>query len=73
MHLRHISPGSIDWLDAVSDGGDDGGGRGGGKPQGPDERPKVHPLHAARSDGDADRPNDRRRASPTGGPGSDVT
>jgi hypothetical protein len=73
MHLRHISPGSTDWLDAVSDGGDDGGGRGGGKPQGPDERPKVHALHAARSGGDADRPNDRRRASPTGGPGSDVT
>jgi len=70
MHLRHISPGSTDWLDAVSEGGDDGGGRGGGKPQGPDDRQR---LHAARSEGDPERPADRRRASPTGGPGSHAT
>ena len=76
MHLRHISPGSTDWLDAVSEGGDDGGRRGGGKPQGPEERPKVLAMHAARPSGDADKPdkpNDRRRAAPTGGPGSHAT
>jgi hypothetical protein len=29
MHLRHISPGSMDWLDAVLEGGDEGVRRGG--------------------------------------------
>lgn len=60
MHLRHISPGSTDWLDAVSDAGDDGGGRGGGKPQGPEKTR----MHAARADGEKERPSDRRRTAP---------
>jgi hypothetical protein len=57
MHLRHISPGSTDWLDAVSEAGDDGGGRGGGKPQGPEKTR----MHAARADGAREQPSDRRR------------
>jgi len=60
MHLRHISPGSTDWLDAVSEVGDDGGGRGGGKPQGPEKTR----MHAARADGERERPSDRRRSAP---------
>jgi hypothetical protein len=65
MHLRHISPGSTDWLDAVSAGGDDGGGRGGGKPQGPEEKTK---LHAARADGERERSGERRRSAPGDSP-----
>jgi hypothetical protein len=64
MHLRHISPGSTDWLDAVSGDGDDGHGRGGGKPQGPEERPRLHAVHA---DSARERPVDRRRVSPESG------
>ncbi len=60
MHLRHISPGSTDWLDAVSEAGDDGSGRGGGKPQGPEQKGKLH----ARADGERERPSDRRRSAP---------
>ena len=60
MHLRHISPGSTDWLDAVSEAGDDGGGRGGGKPQGPEKTR----MQAARADGERERPSDRRRSAP---------
>ena len=70
MHLRHISPGSTDWLDAVSEGGDDGHGRGGGKPQGPEERPRLHAAHA---ETERERPTDHRRASPSGASGSHVT
>ncbi len=61
MHLRHISPGSTDWLDAVSEAGDDGGGRGGGKPQGP-EKTRLHA--AGRADGEGEQPSDRRRSAP---------
>jgi hypothetical protein len=60
MHLRHISPGSTDWLDAVFEGGDDRGGRGGGKPQGPDHKTR---LSAAHSDGEGDRSIDALHAS----------
>jgi hypothetical protein len=60
MHLRHISPGSTDWLDAVFEGGDDRGGRGGGKPQGPEHKPR---LHAAPGDGDLDGAKEARRTA----------
>jgi hypothetical protein len=72
MHLRHISPGSIDWLDAVSEGGDDGGGRGGGKPQGPEQPEPRLRMHAARSENDPERPSDRRRAAPGGGTTNEI-
>jgi hypothetical protein len=31
MHLRHISPRSMDWLDAVFEGGEERGSYGGGQ------------------------------------------
>jgi len=49
MHLRHISPKSMDWLDAMFEGGGEAGGgqRGGGSLKEIGSRPRLRRGRAA--------------------------